>query len=123
MNVEELAAAYVGFDPEHYRNEVQRLLAEEPEEGWRFIEAAIEAAKSTNDLASVGAGPLEALMEMWGAAFADRLIDKVRGDVRWAYATSIVQGAAGAEEAHAAIASIWTDLDSITAARLSGPVQ
>ena len=44
----------------------ERLLAEEPEEGWRFIEAAIEAARTTNDLGSLGAGPLEALMERWG---------------------------------------------------------
>jgi hypothetical protein len=120
MNVEELAAAYLGFDPETVRDEIQRLLAEEPEEGWRFIEAAIEAARTTNDLGSVGAGPLETFMQMWGAAFADRLIDKVGSDVRWAYATTIVRGAAGAEGAQAITTAIWPDLEAITTARLTG---
>lgn len=121
VDLQELAAAYLASDVERYYDDVERLLADEPEEAWAFVDAAIEAAETTGDLGRVGAGPLEDLMSMWGGAFADRLIDRVRSDARWAYAAWIVRGAAGAEEAQATIPSIWPDLEVAASARLARP--
>lgn len=123
MGIRQLAAAYVHRDHDRNQwvleNELRRLLAEDPENAWTFIEAAVDVATTVDDLGYIGAGPLEDLMTTWGGAFADRLADKVRVDARWAYATGIIRGAAGAEEAQGLIASIWPDVDAAARARLT----
>ena len=123
MDAPQLAAAYLARDRARYdwepESEVRRLLAEDPTAAWVFVEAAIAAARITDDLGFIGAGALQDLMKTWGGMFADRLIEKVQGDARWAYAARIVRGAAGAEEAMAMIPALWPDLEAAAKARLA----
>lgn len=122
MDTRRLAAAYLvraharhDSEPE---SELRRLLADDPDEALVFVEAAIDAARTTDNLGFIGASALEDLMKMWGGRFADRLIAKVREDARWAYAARIIRGAAGAEEAIAVIPGVWPDLEAAARARL-----
>ena len=124
MDTRQLAAAYLARGDARYGSEpeaeLRRLLADDPDEALVFVEAAIDAARTTNDLGLVGAGALEDLMKMWGGRFADRLVEKVQEDARWAYAARIIRGAAGAEEAIAMIPRVWPDLEAAAQARLGG---
>jgi hypothetical protein len=90
----------------------------DPEMAWVAIDRLIGAALTADDIGSVGAGPLEDLMKMWGGAFADRLVEKVRDNVRWAYAASVVRGAAGVEDAVASTGLSWSELDAAVRAGL-----
>jgi hypothetical protein len=93
-----------------YYFDLDRLLSEEPEDVWAFIDAVIARSEDTEQLGAVGAGPLEELMLRWGGQFADRLVARVSTGLRWAYAAWMVQRAAGAEEAQAVISARWPKL-------------
>lgn len=119
MDIPALAEAYVRRDPrgrgQEAQGELRRMLLEDPEEAWEFIVAAIDAARTIDDLGFIGAGPIEDMLRFWGGRFNDDLIAKARRDPRWGYAARMVQGTPGAQEASDAAEVAWPDFGSLTA--------
>jgi hypothetical protein len=119
MNIPALAQAYVRRDPEGHREEAEgelrRMLLEDPEDAWTFIVAAIDAARTIDDLGFIGAGPIEDMLRVWGGRFNDDLIAKARVDPRWGYGARMVQGTPGAQEAAHAAEAAWPDFRNLTA--------
>ena len=97
MDIPALAGAYVRREPqgdsEEAESELHRMLREDPEDAWDFIIAAIDAARSVDDLGFIGAGPIEDMLRFWGGRFNDDLIARARVDPRWGYAARMLQGA------------------------------
>jgi hypothetical protein len=114
MDIAALAEAYVRRDPVA-EGEFRRMLLEDPEEAWEFIVAAIDAARTVDDLGFIGAGPIEDMLRFWGGTFNDDLIAKARLDPRWGYAARTVQGTPGAQEAADAAEVAWPDFRILTA--------
>jgi hypothetical protein len=118
MDIPALAEAYVRREPqgdsEKAENELHRMLREDPEDAWDFIIAAIDAARSVDDLGFIGAGPIEDMLRFWGGRFNDDLIARARVDPRWGYAARMVQGTPGAQEAADAAGVAWPDFQSLT---------
>jgi hypothetical protein len=119
MDIRALAEAYVRRDPEgrsqEAETELSRMLLEDPEEAWEFIVAAIDAARTVDDLGFIGAGPIEDMLRFWGGRFNDDLMAKARLDPRWGYAARMVQGTPGAQEAADAAEVAWPDVRILTA--------
>jgi hypothetical protein len=90
------------------------MLREDPDEAWEFIVAAIDAARTVDDLGYIGAGPIEDTLRLWGGRFNDDLIARARVDPRWGYAARMVQGTPGAQEAADAAEGAWPDFRSLT---------
>jgi hypothetical protein len=118
MDIPALAKAYVRRGPlgqsQEAEGELRRMLREDPEEAWEFIVAAVDAARTVDELGFIGAGPIEDMLRFWGGRFNDDLIARARTDPRWGYAARMVQGTPGAQEAADAARVAWPDFQSLT---------
>lgn len=77
-------------------NAVHELVRQGGEEALALVSALVDGAESDDDLASVGAGPLEDLLVTHGAGLVDELDDLARRDPRFAQAMSGVWWSAAA---------------------------
>lgn len=119
MDIPALAEAYLKRDHHGDCQEAERelhwFLAEDPEKASEFIVAAIEAARTVDDLGFIGAGPIENLLRYWGGSFNDALIAKAQLDPRWGYAARMLQGTPGAQEAADAAEPAWPNFRNLIA--------
>jgi acetoin utilization deacetylase AcuC-like enzyme len=61
-----------------------------PEDQWVFIKAAVEAARSDNELVHIAAGPLEHLLGQHGPDYIDAIEILARSDAKFARTTTAV---------------------------------
>jgi hypothetical protein len=119
VDIPALAAAYLRRG-DHRHEEAERelhwMLMEEPDDAWEFIQAAIDAAQTVDDLGYIGAGPIEDLLRYWGGRFNDDLIAGAQSDARWGYAARMLRDTPGAQEAADAAEAAWPNFQDLTVA-------
>jgi len=76
---------------------------EQPELAWRVILALVERSRSDKDLAWIGAGPIETLLQHRGPTVVERMEQQARRDQRFKAAVSGVWRSSIAEE-------VWTKI-------------
>jgi Family of unknown function (DUF6869) len=116
VDLQALAAAYLRGGRqghEEAQHELSRMLTDDPDAAWEFVQAAIDAARTVDDLGSIGAGAVEDLLRHWGGRFNDDLIAKAKSDARWAYAARMLRDTPGAQEAADAAEAAWADFHSL----------
>jgi hypothetical protein len=119
VDIPALAAAYLRRGHHRHEEAVREfhwMLMEEPDDAWEFIQAAIDAARTVDDLGRVGAGPLEDLLRYWGGRFNDDLIASAQLDPRWGYAARMLRDTPGAREVADAAEAAWPNFQRLTVA-------
>lgn len=59
-----------------------------PEDQWAFIKAAVDAARSEDELGHIAAGPLEHLLGHHGSSYIDAIEDLARHNAKFARTTT-----------------------------------